>query len=156
MAQEINDISPDPALAEKAQQTYEILKEVYGIPEWREPLPPVDELISTILSQNTNDINRDVAFNRLKEKFPNWESVRDAAEIEVIEAIRPAGLANQKGPRMQAILRQITEERGTLDLDFLKGKQQPSCCSSPWIFPHSRWILISTASPGGSACGRKR
>jgi endonuclease-3 len=124
MAQEINDISPDPALAEKAQQTYEILKEVYGIPEWREPLPPVDELISTILSQNTNDINRDVAFNRLKEKFPNWESVRDAAEIEVIEAIRPAGLANQKGPRMQAILRQITEERGTLDLDFLKGKNR--------------------------------
>jgi endonuclease-3 len=124
MAQEINDISPDPALAEKAQQTYEILKEVYGIPEWREPLPPIDELVSTILSQNTNDINRDVAFNRLKEKFPNWESVRDAAEIEVIEAIRPAGLANQKGPRMQAILRQITEERGTLDLDFLKEKNR--------------------------------
>jgi endonuclease-3 len=124
MAQEINDISPDPALAEKAQQTYEILKEVYGIPEWREPLPPVDELVSTILSQNTNDINRDVAFNRLKEKFPSWESVRDAAEIEVIEAIRPAGLANQKGPRMQAILRQITEERGTLDLDFLKEKNR--------------------------------
>ena len=79
----------------------------------------MDELVSTILSQNTNDVNRDVAFNRLKEKFPNWEAVRDAPVEEVIEAIRPAGLANQKAPRMQAILRQITEERGCLDLEFL-------------------------------------
>lgn len=124
MKQDINDNTPNPALAEKAQRTYEILRDFYGIPEWRAPLPPVDELVSTILSQNTNDTNRDVAFNRLKEKFPNWESVRDAAEDEVIDAIRPAGLANQKGQRMQAILRQITEERGKLELDFLKGKNR--------------------------------
>jgi endonuclease-3 len=124
MDQNVNGISPDPTLVEKAHRTYEILRDYYGIPEWREPLPPIDELVSTILSQNTNDINRDVAFNRLKEKFPDWEAVRDAVEGEVIDAIRPAGLANQKGPRMQAILRQITEERGTLDLDFLKGKNR--------------------------------
>ena len=124
MKLEIHNPSPDPALFEKAQQVYGILKDFYGIPEWREPLPPIDELVSTILSQNTNDVNRDVAFHRLKEKFPDWDSVRDAAEAEVIDAIRPAGLANQKGPRMQAILRQITEERGTLDLDFLKGKNR--------------------------------
>ncbi len=124
MDQNVNGISPDPALVEKAHRTYEILRDYYGIPEWREPLPPIDELVSTILSQNTNDINRDVAFNRLKEKFPDWEAVRDAVEGEVIDAIRPAGLANQKGPRMQAILRQITEERGMLDLDFLKGKNR--------------------------------
>jgi endonuclease-3 len=79
----------------------------------------MDELVSTILSQNTNDVNRDVAFNRLKEKFPVWELVRDAPVEDVIEAIRPAGLANQKAPRMQAILRQITDERGSLDLQFL-------------------------------------
>lgn len=124
MDQNVNGISPDQALVEKAHRTYEILRDFYGIPEWREPLPPIDELVSTILSQNTNDINRDVAFNRLKEKFPDWEAVRDALEDEVIDAIRPAGLANQKGPRMQAILRQISEERGTLDLDFLKGKKR--------------------------------
>jgi endonuclease-3 len=124
MDQNVNGISPDPTLVEKAHRTYEILRDYYGIPEWREPLPPIDELVSTILSQNTNDINRDVAFNRLKEKFPDWEAVRDAVEGEVIDAIRPAGLANQKGPRMQAILRQITEERGMLDLDFLKGKNR--------------------------------
>ncbi len=96
------------------------LMEVYGVPEWRKPLPPLDELVSTILSQNTNDINRDRAFSSLKERFPNWDAVRDAESQEVIEAIRTAGLANQKGPRIQAILRSISEERGSLDLDFLR------------------------------------
>jgi endonuclease III len=123
MKLEIHNPSPEPELFEKAQQVYEILKDFYGIPEWRETLPPIDELVSTILSQNTNDINRDVAFHRLKEKFPGWEVVRDAPEADVIDAIRPAGLANQKGPRMQAILRQITEERGTLDPGFPEGEK---------------------------------
>ena len=68
--------SPDSKLVEKAQRTYELLSGYFGIPEWRDPLPAVDELVSTILSQNTNDVNRDVAFNRLKERFSSWEAVR--------------------------------------------------------------------------------
>ena len=111
---------PKQKTIDKAQTVYQLLVDFYGIPEWRQPLPAMDELISTILSQNTNDVNRDVAFYRLKERFPTWEGVRDAPPEAVQDAIRPAGLANQKGPRMQAILRQITEERGSLDLDFLK------------------------------------
>lgn len=109
---------------DKAQKTYDLLKAHYGIPEWRVPLPPVDELISTILSQNTNDLNRDKAFNRLKEKFESWEDVRDAPEKEVIEAIRTAGLANQKGPRIQEALREITRERGKIELDFLRKRDR--------------------------------
>ena len=93
----------------------------FGQPEWRQPLSALDELVSTILSQNTNDDNRDIAFNRLKERFLDWEAVRDGSELTVIDAIRPAGLANQKAPRIQAILRQITTERGCLELDFLSG-----------------------------------
>jgi len=107
-------------LAQKALAVHEKLIEFYGYPEWRNPLPPLDELVSTILSQNTNDVNRDVAFDALTAKFPSWEAVRDADEQAVIEAIRPAGLANQKGPRIQHVLRQITEMRGDLDLTFLK------------------------------------
>jgi endonuclease-3 len=106
-------------LAEKARKVHETLLEFYGYPEWRNPLPAVDELVSTILSQNTNDVNRDVAFDALRETLPTWEAVRDADEEAVIEAIRPAGLANQKGPRIQNVLRQITEMRGSLDLSFL-------------------------------------
>lgn len=95
--------------------------EVFGEPVWRNPLPAIDELVSTILSQNTNDINRDRAFDALRKKFPTWEEVRDARTDDVIEAIRVAGLANQKGPRIQKVLREITEERGSLDLDFLSA-----------------------------------
>jgi len=93
--------------------------DVYGIPTWRDPLPPVDELVSTILSQNTNDRNRDTAFFALKKRYPNWDAVRLAPEIEIIEIIRPAGLANQKGPRIKEVLNQIFTERGNLDLSFL-------------------------------------
>lgn len=96
------------------------LLSAYGHAVWRSPLPPVDELVSTILSQNTNDINRDRAFEALRQQFPTWEKVRDAREVEIIEAIRSAGLANQKGPRIQAVLRQITAERGAIDLEFLR------------------------------------
>ena len=103
----------------KALQVHQKLLEVFGEPIWRNPLPPVDELVSTILSQNTNDVNRDRAFDSLREKFPTWEQVRDADMDEIIEAVRVAGLANQKGPRIQNVLREITEERGSLDLSFL-------------------------------------
>jgi endonuclease-3 len=104
---------------EKALKVHQKLIEAFGEPTWRNPLPPVDELVSTILSQNTNDVNRDRAFDSLRVKFPTWEQVRDADTDEVIDAVRVAGLANQKGPRLQNVLRQITEERGSLDLSFL-------------------------------------
>ncbi|MBC8331636.1 MAG: endonuclease III [Anaerolineae bacterium] len=104
----------------KALQIHERLLKKYGQPVWRNPLPALDELISTILSQSTNDNNRDKAFDALRARFPTWEVVRDAKESEVIEAIRPAGLANQKGPRIQNVLREITQMRGELSLDFLK------------------------------------
>jgi endonuclease-3 len=107
-------------LAQRALKIHERLLEFYGEPVWRNPLPAIDELVSTILSQNTNDINRDRAFNALRAKFGTWEEVRDALTMDVVNAIRPAGLANQKGPRIQQVLRSITEERGSLDLTFLE------------------------------------
>lgn len=106
-------------LAERALKIHETLLEFYGEPIWRNPLPAIDELVSTILSQNTNDNNRDRAFNALRARFGTWEDVRDADPVDVVNAIRPAGLANQKGPRIQQVLRSITEERGNLDLSFL-------------------------------------
>ena len=87
--------------------------------QW-DPIDPLDELINTILSQNTNDLNRDRAYHALRAKFPTWEAVRDAPAGQVITAIKSAGLANQKGPRIQQVLRRITAERGELDLNFLR------------------------------------
>ena len=103
-----------------AREVHRRLLQAYGQPVWRRPLPPLDELVSTILSQNTNDLNRDRAFTALRQRFPTWEAVRDARPQAVIRAIRGAGLANQKGPRIQAVLRAITQERGSLDLRFLR------------------------------------
>jgi endonuclease-3 len=104
---------------EKAILVHQRLQAAFGKPTWRNPLPPLDELISTILSQNTNDLNRDRAFEALRSLFPTWEAVRDAEERAVIDAIRPAGLANQKGPRIQNVLREITIQLGDLSLEFL-------------------------------------
>jgi endonuclease-3 len=105
---------------DKYRRIYDALVEAYGEPTWRESLSPVDELVSTILSQNTNDANRDVAFRRLRDRFDSWDEVRDAATAEVVDAIRPAGLANQKAPRIQQALKDITEKAGTITLDFLR------------------------------------
>jgi endonuclease-3 len=106
-------------LAKRTLRVHEALLAHYGEPTWRNPLPAIDELVSTILSQNTNDINRDRAFELLRAALPTWEAVRDAPVEMVVNAIRPAGLANQKGPRIQQVLKAITEERGSLDLEFL-------------------------------------
>jgi endonuclease-3 len=114
----LNSFAPDSG---RSQTILTRLNEVYGYPTWRDPLPPVDELISTILSQNTNDRNRDQAFFALKQRFSSWEEVIEAEENEIIDVIRIAGLANQKGPRIKSVLKQIKEERGELDLSFLAG-----------------------------------
>ena len=103
----------------RAVKIHTTLLQAFGEPIWRDPLPAIDELVSTILSQNTNDVNRDRGFHALRAKLPTWEAVRDAYVEDVIAAIRPAGLANQKGPRIQQVLRAITAERGSLNLDFL-------------------------------------
>jgi endonuclease-3 len=106
-------------LVERAHLVHQRLLAFFGYPECN-PLPPLDELVSTILSQNTNDTNRDRAYQSLRTRFPDWDAVRDAPEADVIDAMRSAGLANQKGPRIQHILREITALRGELSLDFLK------------------------------------
>ncbi len=105
---------------EQAQAVYQRLLEFYGKPEWGEPLPPLDELVATILSQNTNDANSYRAFLSLRQRFPTWEAVRDAPAEAVVDAIRTAGLANQKGARIQALLQHITTEKGSLNLEFLR------------------------------------
>ena len=97
----------------------EILEDIYGYPTWRQYLPPVDELVSTILSQNTSDTNRDMAFDALKRRYDTWEAVRDAPPDDVVETVRSAGLANQKGPRIQAALAYLTATQGEITLDFL-------------------------------------
>ncbi|MGD8463488.1 MAG: endonuclease III, partial [Anaerolineae bacterium] len=133
-------------LEAKTHEIHQRLLEAYGEPTWRPHLEPVSELVSTILSQNTNDKNRDVAYERLRDRFPTWEAVRDAGVETVIEQIRPAGLANQKGPRIQNALRFITEERGELSLDFLADmpvdEAKDWLCSIKGVGPKTAAIVL--------------
>jgi endonuclease-3 len=88
----------------------ERLREAYGKPVERPHRAPVDELILTVLSQNTNDRNRDVAYARLTARFDSWDAVRDAPTGEVEDAIRPGGLAPTKAVRIQEILRALGDD----------------------------------------------
>ena len=99
------------------------LRALYGVPLMAPHGHPIAELVLTVLSQSTNDRNRDVAFLRLRTRFPSWEAVRDAPVAEVEEAIRPGGISKVKSVRIQAILRAITEDprdpEHELSLDWL-------------------------------------
>lgn len=117
--------------AAKYEPVAAALRTAYGYPGWRPYLEPLDELIDCILSQSTNDRNRDVAFSALKEQFPTWEEALDAPVDEIIAAIRPAGLSNQKGPRIQDVLRRIKDERGALNIDFLGDLSVPE--AKAWL-----------------------
>jgi endonuclease III len=88
------------------------LRDVYGIPLMRPHGHPIAELILTVLSQSTNDRNRDVAFLRLRTRFPSWQAVRDAPAAEIEEAIRPGGISKVKSVRIQAILRAMSDHPG--------------------------------------------
>jgi endonuclease-3 len=136
---------PRKKLEQKTIEVHRRLLEEYGEPTWRPHMDAVSELVSTILSQNTNDVNRDVAFDRLRSRLPTWEQVRDADQEIVIEAIRPAGLANQKGPRIQDALRRITRERGELDLDFLSWSIEDAkdwLCAINGVGPKTAAIVL--------------
>ena len=85
------------------------LRLVYGVPLAKPHGHPIAELILTVLSQSTNDRNRDVAYLALRERWPTWEGVRDAPVDEIELAIRPGGISRIKSARIKAILRAITE-----------------------------------------------
>lgn len=95
------------------------LRRAYGPLDPPRRLDPLEELVLTILSQNTSDVNRDRAFAALRRRFPTWEALAAAPERDVIEAIRPGGLANTKAPRLQAILREIQRRERRLDLSWM-------------------------------------
>ena len=150
---------PDPAIAwarrlaryrpRLLEDTLDALTSIYGPQVWRRRLDPTSELILTILTQNSADINAEKAFVALRAAYPSglaeeihepgvgwgggglppgappdWAAVEAAPIAELIDVIRPGGLAPTKAPRLQATLRRIREERGNHSLEFL-GEMAP-------------------------------
>jgi endonuclease-3 len=103
------------------------LRLVYGVPLAEPHGHPIAELILTVLSQSTNDRNRDVAYLAMRERFPDWEAIRDAPVDELEEAIRPGGISRVKSARIKSILRAITETAPgrELSLDWLPDLSVP-------------------------------
>lgn len=95
------------------------LEEEYGTPEAGERFEPLEEVVFTILSQNTTDTNRDRAWESLWERFDDWDDVATAPREELAAAIQPGGLHRTKAERIQALLAQVLEERGAYDLSHL-------------------------------------
>jgi endonuclease-3 len=109
------------------------LREVYGIPLMAPHGDPIAELVLTVLSQSTNDRNRDVAYLRLRERLPTWEEVMRAPVGEVEEAIRPGGISKVKSVRIKAILEAIAERPpggGEADAPV---ESSPSVLSLDWL-----------------------
>ncbi len=116
------------------------LRLVYGIPVERPHGDGIAELILTVLSQSTNDRNRDIAYLGLRERFPSWEEVRDAP-VEIVEqAIRRGGISKVKSARIKAILLAVTEtgpQPGVLSIDWVSQVPVPEAqaylCSLPGV-----------------------
>lgn len=116
--------SPDPLCREDERKTLvqkieQLLREQYGFPKKKTSAEPLDVLVQTILSQNTTDANSHRAFERLRDRFDQWDAVMLAPVGQIEEAIRIGGLAKTKARRIQRILSQIHDSYGSLSLQHL-------------------------------------
>lgn len=122
---------PSPA---RVARIRERLRSLYGVPVMEPHADPLAELVLTVLSQSTNDRNRDLAFLRLRERFPSWEAVRDAPVAEIEAAIRPGGLHVQKSRRIKAILEALPAD---LDLSWMReapvAESRAALCALPGV-----------------------
>jgi endonuclease-3 len=115
-------------------QSLDILDDFYGTRHWRAGRDALDELVLTILSQNTTDRNSGRAFRELKRTYLSWQEVCDAAESELAQVIRVAGLADSKAPRIQPVLHHLATDYGAFSLDFLA--QMPPSDAQTWLTNH--------------------
>lgn len=114
-------LSPPRNLPVPISLIFEKLLPLYGPIEWRPRYNALDELIFTVLTQHTSDLNAERAFDELRRRIPTWGEVIEADVIAVADAIKRGGLATQKSVRIQSILREIVDRHGALELEFLKA-----------------------------------
>jgi endonuclease III len=125
------------------------LRTRYGELEPPRRADPLDELILTVLSQHTSDLNAERAFEQLRAAFPTWQGVVDAPTTAVADAIRSGGLADSKSPRIQAILREVRDREGAFDLARLRAMSDADARaylrSLPGVGPKTAAVVLSFA-----------
>lgn len=129
-----------PPARARVRAIRDALRSIYGTPRAEPHGHPIAELILTVLSQSTNDRNRDVAYFAMRERFPTWEAARDAPVDELEQAIRPGGISRIKSARIKAILQAITVTSppgAGLSLDWLSSLSVPEAqdylCALPGV-----------------------
>src|SRR6266702_2725729 len=113
---------PTPDIAALSAKAFEVtrrLTDLYGVAPWSKK-DPMSMLVDIILSHRTRDEQTAAAYDNLLKRFGSWEAVRDAPTSEVQAEIENVNWPETKAPRLQALMRRITEERGELNLDFLR------------------------------------
>ena len=139
----------DSNIALSSGDIIERLSARYGLFEQVPRYDPLDELIFTVLTQNTSDLNAERAFDRLKEEMPTWAQVMEAPAEDIAAAIHHGGMANQKSVRIKAILRVIEADRGELSIDFLREWDIESARSwlmvLPGVGPKTAAVVMSFA-----------
>ena len=132
-----------------ADEVYDLLAERYGKPERRARLDGVSELVWTILSQHTSDLNAERAFAALSDRYPTWESAMSAPEADLVETIRGGGLARQKAPRIQQALRSVRDRAGGFDIGFLANlpleEAKAWLREIPGVGPKTAGVVLSFA-----------
>ena len=107
-------------LIKKVVRIDEILTQDYGLKSVSNGKDPLTELVFTVLSQNTNDLNRDRAFEAMRQMFPTWEDVVNTTPVKLASAIKVGGLAKIKAARILKMLKYVNKTYNKLNLDFLK------------------------------------
>ena len=134
-------------LRRRARTVLNRLRKRYGdlVPPRRSD--PLEELILTVLSQHTSDVNAERAFEGLRAAFPTWDAVVRAPTRSVADAIRSGGLADTKAPRIQAILREVEARRGSFDLSSLAelsdDDAREELVSLPGVGPKTAAVVLS-------------
>ncbi len=132
-----------------ADEVYDLLEAYYGKPDRRQRLDGTSELIWTILSQHTSDLNAERAFAALSDRYDSWEAVLAAPVDDLVETIRSGGLARQKAPRIQTTLQSILDRTGGFDISFLSGipleEAKAWLRAMPGVGPKTAGVVLSFA-----------
>lgn len=113
---------PDPGLV---REIHRRLRREHGRLSPPRRLDPLEELVYTILSQNTSDANSLRAYRAMRARYPTWEALAEAREADLVETIRPGGLAPTKAPRILAVLHEIRAREGGIDLSWMEAAPTP-------------------------------
>jgi endonuclease III len=143
----VTEPAPPAVLRRRARTVVNRLRKRYGdlVPPRRSD--PLEELILTVLSQHTSDVNAERAFEGLRAALPTWDAVVRAPTRSVADAIRSGGLADTKAPRIQAILREVEARRGAFELSYLASlsdeEARAELVSLPGVGPKTAAVVLS-------------